>query len=573
MIAAEVRKAPWILSGILLLAFVLRFWAVEFGLPHLYHADEPVVVNHALAFGTGDFHPHFFNIPPLVSYLLFVVYGFYFLVGKAIGLFSSVNDLQLLFFRDPSSFYLIARILFGVLLGTVSVLALYRAVKTVLSPFRAIGAAGLFAVCFLHVRDSHYIYADIPLLGVMIAAMGAILRGPEKEGGGKYDLGVGAWAGAAAAVKYNGIFILLPYLYLTFKGRPLARNIRGWLFCGIAAVAVFFLLNPYAGLDWRFFIQEITEESHAHRGGVDWLLHLRQSLAGGIGWPILILGALGILRAFGSRSRALEAISVFVLGYYVVIVFWGQPHDRYVLPLIPFLAVLAAEAMGDIGDRVLKPLGRGILLAGLMGTAAFPNIVKSVKWNLLMSAEDVRTVAAKWIEANFPAGTKIALDGTFFMPRLRFSEAQLLEKRQQATKDPHFSNTQIRKLDFLLAEERARKRGYELYFLSDRSGASPFLYANPILPYDPEALAERGIDYVILARLAPDARGSLLEARLAEEYEKVREFNPYRTGRERPIMNSLTGGPFLWQDIRERDRNGQPILIYRRKSASSETPS
>ncbi len=55
----------WIL--ILAAGFVLRAAAVQFGLPHLFHADEPIVVNHTLAYGTLDFNPHFFKIPPLVS--------------------------------------------------------------------------------------------------------------------------------------------------------------------------------------------------------------------------------------------------------------------------------------------------------------------------------------------------------------------------------------------------------------------------------------------------------------------------------------------------------------------------
>ena len=87
-----------LMLGILALGLALRLAGVSFGLPHLYHADEPIVVNHALAYGTGDFHPHFFKIPPLVSYLLFLFYGLSYLVGKGIGLFQNVGDFELLFF-------------------------------------------------------------------------------------------------------------------------------------------------------------------------------------------------------------------------------------------------------------------------------------------------------------------------------------------------------------------------------------------------------------------------------------------------------------------------------------------
>ena len=83
------KKENKLLVLILLLGFSLRFVASWFGLPHLYHADEPIVVNHALAYGAGDLNPHFFKIPPLVSYLLCGVYGIFYLLGHWAGKFSS----------------------------------------------------------------------------------------------------------------------------------------------------------------------------------------------------------------------------------------------------------------------------------------------------------------------------------------------------------------------------------------------------------------------------------------------------------------------------------------------------
>jgi hypothetical protein len=85
---------------VLLAGIVLRLWGIDFGLPYILHQDEPIVVNHAMAYGTGDLNPHFFVIPPLPSYIVFFFYGLYFLAGKAIGYFSSANDLAALFFAD-----------------------------------------------------------------------------------------------------------------------------------------------------------------------------------------------------------------------------------------------------------------------------------------------------------------------------------------------------------------------------------------------------------------------------------------------------------------------------------------
>ena len=88
--------------GIVALAFILRTWGVSFG---LYHADEPIVVNHALAYASGDLNPHFFKIPPLTSYVLFGTYGIFFLVGKIFSIFTSIADFERLFFQNPLVFY------------------------------------------------------------------------------------------------------------------------------------------------------------------------------------------------------------------------------------------------------------------------------------------------------------------------------------------------------------------------------------------------------------------------------------------------------------------------------------
>src|SRR3990167_7098710 len=155
--------AYWAICLIIGLAFFLRIWGLSFGLPELYHADEPIVVNHALAYGTGDLNPHFFKIPPLISYLLFCCYGIYFIVLKLASQIATPDDFLKLFLTNPTSFYLIARIILGAALGTLSVWLIYVLCKKYYSLIVSLIASALLAVCFLHVRDSQYIYVDMPL--------------------------------------------------------------------------------------------------------------------------------------------------------------------------------------------------------------------------------------------------------------------------------------------------------------------------------------------------------------------------------------------------------------------------
>ena len=118
------RAARISLLAILFLGALLRIWGINFGLPFTYHADEPIVVNHAMAYGLGSLNPHFFAIPPLTSYLLFFLYGIYFLMGKALHVFASADSFAMAFLKDPTVFYMIGRVFLGVLPGVATIYAL-----------------------------------------------------------------------------------------------------------------------------------------------------------------------------------------------------------------------------------------------------------------------------------------------------------------------------------------------------------------------------------------------------------------------------------------------------------------
>jgi len=240
------------LGSILLLGLILRLVGVNFGLPHLYHADEPVIVNHALAYGLGDLNPHFFRVPPLVSYFLFFLCGCLFVIGKVFGIFPDIQSFENLYYSDPTIFYLIGRGIFGILIGTLSVLAVYRLALRFCDQKRALLAAFLLGVCFLHVRESHYLYVDIPLVWVMLLSFCVFWR-LEKSGDNlRSHLLCGAMVGLATAVKYNGVMLAFPYLFLSWHLSPRKDLLKNWLVSGISAVLIYTILNPFSFLKYNF---------------------------------------------------------------------------------------------------------------------------------------------------------------------------------------------------------------------------------------------------------------------------------------------------------------------------------
>lgn len=555
--AVPSRWRFFLIPAILALAFFVRIWGVGFGLPDLFHADEPIVVNHALAFGTGDLNPHFFKIPPLTSYLLFGCYGIYYAIGLAAGLFHSVRDFEHLFYFDPSSFYGVARLVFGVFLGTASVLALYLLVKRFWTEQTALWASFFFALNFLHARDSHYIYADIPLLFVLLSGFYSIFRMAESPVQMKWHLVAGAMIGLATATKYNGIFLAIPYFGICLRCVPWKRWPVAWTLAGVTATAMFVLLNPFSVLDHSFFLKEITAQSAANRGGLPWFHHLTYSLSGAMGWPMLLLAIGGTLRSLFAKEQRSRAIAIFVLGYYAVLYFFGQPYDRYVLPLVPFLIILGTEALLKWKER------SRLLFWVLIPFMALPSSIKIVHWDRLMTTSDIRTVAKEWVEANIASGSRLALDGGFYTPRLAFTPRQLEEKKSKVA-EGFQATTKMRRLEALLS--KPHQPSYELYFLTGELENPGFLFSEPHVPFDLDILRQKNIEYVFWVD-ALHRKGDPFLRTLQQNADLVVTFSPYRN-RDMSLRDpqAMTGGPFLWRDILPRERNGYPVSVYRIRS-------
>lgn len=555
-----------LLAGILILGFILRVTGIHFGLPDLYHADEPIVVNHAMAFGSGDLNPHFFKIPPLVSYLVFFCFGLYFLIGKLTGQFGGLEDFATLFLTDPTSFYLVARIIFGAILGTFTILLLYQLINRYFSKMTALITALFFSVSFIHVRDSHYIYTDIPLLFVFVASFFPTMSLSKNQKANHY-VWFGILLGILVATKYNGTFVLIPFLLMHFV-KYRWRGIHLVFFAGILSVLTFGILNPYSVLDFSFFKSELITQAQSEnfRGLAH---HFTYSMIGGLGPFISFLSLGGMVFALFSKDLKRTALVVFQVSYFLVLSFLSQPYDRYVLPLVPFACFFAADSIerfATLRDRSLKgPVPdswQRFVIFSFISLCALPTLAKAVWVDVIFLKEDVRTSAKKWVESHIPANKRIALDIPFYMPQLKLNELQLIEKEQFAQDSSN--QTQMKRLDLLLKEVRLNPQGrYELYFLNDHPASQNFLFSQPTVPYDVADLRALGINYVIVVEMN-DKPHSQFHEDLKKSGVLLAEFSPYKSGEINGPIDSLplTGAPFLWKDLWKRSSNGQIIRIY-----------
>jgi len=422
-------RRAW-LWAVLLAAAALRLAGIRWGLPHAYNADEPHLVNLAVSFGGGSLRPYAFKYPTLWPYILFVAYGFYFVLLRLTGAIHGVADFIGLYGWNPTGFYLIGR-----LLAAASSLA---AVAVMTRAGRRLGesvpwAAALLAVSPRLVESAHSLKPDSFMFLWVCAATFFALK--ILESGRRADLWrCGACLGLAMSSQFTALpaCALLPLAWALSRRRAPARQ----LLEGVGLSAACFLAgSPYVLLDFHrfwFWVSMRDPAELAAMGPWSRLEVLRQVATNA--WGFAGLGSLAgaaVLAGAGrllARDRRLAALLLIPLALYVAVLSLNPDGGwpRYLFGAFPCLALLASEGLS------LAPSGRALLTALIAATAVLPGLWKSASDDAVMRRPDTRAAAQDWIERNVPAGAVILADEPHAGPRLTVERSELLELADNA---------------------------------------------------------------------------------------------------------------------------------------------
>ena len=203
-------KIVFLIVIIIFLALLVRVIGIDYGLPFTYHDDEPIIVNYALSYGSFDLNPHTFRMSPLASYALFFIYGIFFIIGYLIRYFHNVSDFAYLYLSNATIFYLIARSIFGVACGTLSIFFIYKAAKKYFNERVALLSALFLGLNYLHVRDSHYVYFDIPLVLFMLIFFYKAYSLLSQHAKRRDYIQLALIYGICCSIKYSGILLAAP---------------------------------------------------------------------------------------------------------------------------------------------------------------------------------------------------------------------------------------------------------------------------------------------------------------------------------------------------------------------------
>ena len=418
--AARLSNPPWrvALTLICLVALGLRLLGLQYGLPAVYNPDEVAIMSRALAFAKGDLNPHNFLYPTFYFYVLFAWEGLTAVCSVATGAVASFSAFQQEFFVDPTRVYTAGRLLTA-LCGTATVAATYVLARRVSGETAGLCAAAFLTVAPLHVRDSHYVKHDVPVTLLIVAAYLAYDRlwNPPPEA----SRPAGEWAidrrlitaagvtGAAFATHYYTIFLAIPLAWSALRdARGFLASARRLLAAAVIAAATFFVLSPFVLLEPAIALRDIRANrqivveravgslGYAQTAARYAVLMWRDTVT----WPVVLLALAGLVVSVRLRPRSTAWLLAFPVPFLIFIA-GTVPATRYLIPVLPFLCLLAGVAVASIGDR--RP-AVAIALVALVCVLPWRD---SVRADLFIRRTDTRTVAAAFVDAHVPAGATI----------------------------------------------------------------------------------------------------------------------------------------------------------------------
>jgi 4-amino-4-deoxy-L-arabinose transferase-like glycosyltransferase len=565
------NRVTYLLLGVIAIALGLRMWGIGFGLPYAFTFDEDHEILRAFKLGAGEYDWQGWGKGGLY-YLLFVEYSLIYVVWRMTGWVGHSHEFALLYFQNPSIFYLTGRLTVAVM-GTMTCLVIFLIGSRAYDRRVGLGAAFIGASAYSHAVWSHYINVDV---GMTLALWASILAYLQYEGKRnlRWLVGAGALGGMAIAFKLPGA-IVLPVLLLAIVSHAESwRSPRRLLKeAGIVLVTLLTMLTVMAPettmniVSLHKSFSHVTEQGVASnapfesstRDAVDAVTILRDKKWSGYvnmllerdNFALTLSALLGAGLAWLRKQRWGIILSVFIVIFVGTLTAADRSQTQhYLLPIMPGLWLLSSTAITTVLGR--RP---SLVIAGLTGVCVFP-LLAIVYQDYMWTRPDTRAVAKEWIEANISAGATILSDGM----RYRFVQSPPLNP-DKSTVDRRVAEA---------SEARRLSRGVSQQTLT--------LYAKAMAQVEGPTyrlhstvwgLEVEDLDYYVLKCFDYIITSSSNSARyVGEIYRKrfpksARFYEQLKTDSRFPVIFSIA--PVPWK------RNGPIITVYRVLSTCNES--
>lgn len=487
-------------SAVVVAGLAIRLWGIQFGLPHVYHPDEGFEIYRALRLGMGGFDLDRTGKGGLY-FILFLEYGAYYAFLRLTGALGDVADFARRFAEDPSTFWLLGRLTVAVMGAATIALVAWQA-RQMRGPRAAVLGALFLAFSAQHVEDSHFATVDVPMALFTFAAVVLIVEDVE----GRRRLNPWGFAAVAAFATLNKIpaaLIFVPYFVGAYfrGGWRGARGVlrRGTLAVPLLAGVLFALANPGAWLNWEETLRMLGGSVGGAAGPTGWseapgtnrwAFYARQ-LATSQGLGGLALAGLGVALGVRERSRGVVLHAVFIACYLTLLAGSASAHlfyERYVLPLLPGLALFAGLGLDRIAARFAGARGH-VLAGGVALLVIAAPLAAAMRGSAKLTRPDTRTQAIEWVATNVPAGSHVLLEG---------SAEDLAQLLIPLSPSRAFV---ARMVEDLSRRDPGKALFWEIKAATLREPTYELLTVDHLAPWEPLAAHEaRGAEWVVLRR-------------------------------------------------------------------------
>jgi 4-amino-4-deoxy-L-arabinose transferase-like glycosyltransferase len=430
------QNIKYYILAVLCVSLGLRLWGIDFS--HSYHPDEPKKVEKALNLIQEDgvnLNPRYFEAPNFILYSSLSIYVAYYNIGRMTGRFKSLKEFKDYYEENPLIFFLLIRI-YVVMASLATLLLAFFIGSRMYNMLTGCLAMLFLAVSPLHTIFSHYAKEDITVtLFIVISFL--FSHYIIKKVSFKYYMLAGIFAGIALSNKWMALnclwFITAAHIINYYRNRNVIKNkfiFHARLLLAVLSMLIGFLIfSPYVLIERTVFINDMHKVSGHAFGGrygvtpfnpiMDYPL-----LALKLIWQTIFWRGLGFLIGMFSLAGAVYAAfkrtpeDLLVLSFIVPFTFmtWTNYNlsDRYYLPAIPFLVIIAARLILDVFNIIKTKFTKPRLAKPILGFFIFLVIVEpltdTIRYDLSMRP-DTRDAASAWIYENLPEGSLIAVEG------------------------------------------------------------------------------------------------------------------------------------------------------------------
>ena len=406
----------WIFIG----AFLLRILGIRWGLPNemrnfSLHPDEQVNLLFARQIIPTQLHftPGAYNYGTLYLTLLRIVSDVVLTYSGGLDQAGNMSSAAM------GQIHLAGRLMncfFGAGLASLT----FAIGARTISKTGAIIAASIVGVAPALLVHSRFQTVDMLATLLAIASVYACIRMMEADAPvTKWVVWAGVFAGLSAGTKYVGIVAI----FAIVAAAIVIKQPKAIVFGVLAALLAFVVSTPGCILDREAFMRDFTFElNHSKEGhGVvfmatppAFLFHIA-NLSAGASIFTLFLGLGGLGWAVAKKHTWGIILAVFFVTYYFAVSGGQIKFMRYILPLIPVLAVGVGFVVQKVQEAGKEKLGLaiGLLVAGGLDRGA---LVQGGALTAQMMMPDPRDVAGKFLIDKGDVSVGLANDPWFWSP-------------------------------------------------------------------------------------------------------------------------------------------------------------